>query len=106
MSLHVLTTEDLTDAERIRAIEKNVDHYEDVLGTYLTKLARAQISDDDSSEVSKLLKVIGDLERISDHSVNILESAEEMVEKKIAFSTGALAGESAASAVWDTENNA
>ena len=89
MSLHVLTTEDLTDAERIRAIEKNVDHYEDVLGTYLTKLARAQISDDDSSEVSKLLKVIGDLERISDHSVNILESAEEMSEKKISFSEGA-----------------
>lgn len=42
-----------------------------------------------SSEVSKLLKVIGDLERISDHSVNVLESAEEMSEKKIAFSEGA-----------------
>ena len=91
MSLHALTAGDLTDAQRIRAVEKNVDHYEDVLGTFLTKLARAQISDDDSSEVSKLLKVIGDLERISDHSVNILESAEEMVEKKIAFSAGAQA---------------
>ena len=78
-----------TEAEKIRASEKNVDHYEDVLGTFLTKLARAQISDDDSSEVSKLLKVIGDLERISDHSVNILESTEEMKEKKIAFSEGA-----------------
>lgn len=89
MSLQALFRSDLTDADKIRASEKNVDHYEDVLGTFLTKLARAQISDDDSSEVSKLLKVIGDLERISDHSVNILESAEEMAEKKIAFSTGA-----------------
>ena len=70
-------------------MEKNVDHYEDVLGTFLTKLGRAQVSDDDSSEISKLLKVIGDLERISDHSVNILESAEEMKEKKIVFSDGA-----------------
>ena len=89
MSLRALLHGDLTAADKIRTSEKNVDHYEDVLGTFLTKLARAQISDDDSSEVSKLLKVIGDLERISDHSVNILESAEEMAEKKIAFSDGA-----------------
>lgn len=62
---------------------------EDVLGTYLTRLARAQISDDDSLEVSKLLKIIGDLERISDYSVNVLESVEEMKEKKIIFSDSA-----------------
>ena len=89
MSLNALLRTDVAEAEKIRVSEKTVDHYEDVLGTFLTKLARAQISDDDSSEVSKLLKVIGDLERISDHSVNILESAEEMAEKKIAFSSGA-----------------
>ena len=89
MSLNALLRTDVAEAEKIRASEKTVDHYEDVLGTFLTKLARAQISDDDSSEVSKLLKIIGDLERISDHSVNVLESAEEMKEKKIAFSEGA-----------------
>ena len=89
MSLNALLRGDLTQGEQIRVAEKNVDHYEDVLGTFLTKLSRAQISDDDSSEVSKLLKVIGDLERISDHSVNMLESAEEMKEKKIIFSEGA-----------------
>jgi phosphate:Na+ symporter len=89
MSLQALLRGDLTEGAQIRASEKNVDHYEDVLGTFLTKLARAQISDDDSSEVSKLLKVIGDLERISDHSVNILESVEEMKEKKLDFSEGA-----------------
>ena len=89
MSLQALTGGELAVADRIRSIEKDVDHYEDVLGTFLTKLSRAQISDDDSSEVSKLLKVIGDLERISDHSVNVLESAQEMKEKKIAFSEDA-----------------
>jgi len=89
MSLQALLGGDLAQAERIRAIEKDVDHYEDVLGTYLTKLGRAQVSDDDSSEVSKLLKIIGDLERISDHSVNILESVEEINEKKIVFSEDA-----------------
>ena len=89
MSLRSLLQGDLAAAQRIRAIEKNVDHYEDILGTFLTKLGRAQVSDDDSSEVSKLLKIIGDLERISDHSVNVLESAEEMAEKKISFSESA-----------------
>jgi len=86
MSLDCLLWGNLKEADRIRGSEKNVDHYEDVLGTFLTKVARAQISDDDSSEVSELLKVIGDLERISDHSVNVLESAEEVDEKKIRFS--------------------
>ena len=89
LCLNALGSFDSAAAERIRAIEKNIDHYEDILGTYLTKLARAQISDDDSSEVSKLLKIIGDLERISDHSVNVMESVEEIVEKKIEFSEGA-----------------
>ena len=89
MSLAALLQGDTSCAEQIREAEKSVDHYEDVLGTYLTKLSRAQISDDDSSEVSKLLKAIGDLERISDHSVNILESAEEIKNKKIEFSQGA-----------------
>ena len=89
MSLNALINGSFSDAEKIRAIEKDVDHYEDVLGTFLTKLGRAQVSDDDGSEVSKLLKIIGDLERISDHSVNILESAEEMKEKKISFTQNA-----------------
>ena len=89
LCLNALSSGDLKEAEQIRSLEKDVDHYEDVLGTFLSRLARAQISDDDSAEVSKLLKVIGDLERISDHSVNVLESAEEMQEKKIRFSEGA-----------------
>ena len=89
MSMNALLCADMSEAEKIRGSEKTVDHYEDVLGTFLSKLSRAQVSDDDSSEISKLLKVIGDLERISDHSVNVLESAEEMKEKKITFSEGA-----------------
>ena len=76
-------------AEKVRELESNTDRYEDILGTYLTKLSRSKTTDDDSSEVSKLLKAIGDFERISDHSVNILESAEELREKKIEFSDGA-----------------
>lgn len=88
--LNMLTRYDSAIAEEIRAAEENADHYEDILGTYLVKLSRNQISDSDSSEVSKLLKVIGDFERISDHSINILESAEELKEKDMQFTPDAV----------------
>ncbi len=73
-------------AEKIRESEDKTDKYEDVLGTYLVKLSSLQIGDTDSAEAAKLLRVIGDFERISDHSVNIVESAEEMQSKELAFS--------------------
>ena len=78
-------------AEKIRKIENDTDHYEDILGTYLTKLSQSQVSDEDSTTVTKLLKAIGDFERISDHSVNVLESIEELREKGIEFSPAAKA---------------
>ena len=76
-------------AEKIRKIEDDTDHYEDILGTYLTKLSKSQVSDEDSATVTKLLKAIGDFERISDHAVNVLESVEELREKGIEFSLAA-----------------
>ena len=72
-------------AARIRTQEEETDRYEDDLGTYLVKLSTHAMSDQDSTESAKLLHVIGDFERISDHAVNILESAEEIREKKITF---------------------
>ena len=88
--LNMLSRYDSAIAEEIRAAEEKADHYEDILGTYLVKLSRNQISDSDSSEVSKLLKVIGDFERISDHSINVLESAEELKEKDMQFTSDAV----------------
>ncbi len=76
-------------AEKIKKIEDDTDHYEDILGTYLTKISMSQVSDEDSSTVTKLLKAIGDFERISDHAVNVLESVEELREKGIEFSSAA-----------------
>lgn len=73
-------------AESIHAAEEKSDHYEDILGTYLVKLSSYALGDDESTEIAKLLKVIGDFERISDHSVNLLESVEELREKEINFS--------------------
>lgn len=84
-SLDSLLNLDLTNAEQIRIAEDKTDHFEDILGTYLVKLNEMKTSDDDSITISKLLKLIGDYERISDHSVNIVESVEEILEKGIQF---------------------
>ncbi len=76
---------DKIDAE-IRDEENQVDTYEDKLGTYLVKVSALSLTENDSIEVNKLLHMIGDFERISDHAVNILESAEEIKDKKLTFS--------------------
>jgi len=55
----------------------------------MVRLSACQISAADSTEAAKLLKMIGDFERISDHAVNLLESAEEMIEKKLPFTDAA-----------------
>lgn len=74
------------EADAIRESEKRVDGLEDMLGTYLVKLSSQSMTEQDSHETAKLLHMIGDLERISDHAINILESAEEVHDKHLKFS--------------------
>ena len=90
-SIECLKSYDKTAAEAIREAEDKTDHLEDVIGSYLVKLSTKQLNENEGAMASMLLKAIGDFERISDHAVNILESAEEMKEKGISFSDSAKA---------------
>ena len=78
-------------ADKVRSLENKADNYEDALGSYLVKLSAADVSESDSKQITKLLHIIGDFERISDHAVNIVESAEEIRDKKLEFSADAKA---------------
>ncbi len=69
--------------DSVRELEAKTDECEDLLGNYLVKLSARGLTDRDSAEVTRLLKIIGDLERIGDHAVNLVESAAELKEKKI-----------------------
>ena len=80
---------DPKSAQEVRESEDETDKYEDMLGTYLLKLGAEPLSDAASEEVTELLKLIGDFERIGDHAVNIIESAEEMHDKQLEFSRSA-----------------
>lgn len=70
--------------------EAEVDLYEDKTSSYLLKISARQLTQKDSREVSQLLHVIGDVERISDHAVNVLEVAREIHDKNIVFSEDAV----------------
>ena len=74
------------DFERIVAMEAEVDRYEDALGSYLVKLNNRNLTQRDSRSISVILHCINDFERISDHAVNIIESAKEMHDKGLSFS--------------------
>lgn len=89
MSLDLLSEYDEKIARDVVENENTIDIYEDNIGSYILKVASKDLSVYDSQIVSNLLHTIGDLERISDHAVNITEAAEEMHEKKIKFSSSA-----------------
>ncbi len=75
--------------KEIRESEKVVDKYEDKIGSYLVKLSSQSMTEEDSNESNKLLHLIGDIERISDHSLNVIGSVSEMHQKKLSFSAEA-----------------
>ena len=76
-------------AESVRDGEKKTDHFEDMLGSYLVKLSALKISPADTNEAAMLLKALSDFERVGDHALNVVEAAEELQEKSLAFSESA-----------------
>ncbi len=85
-ALGLLEQYDEDVAAEVLALENKVDKFEDELSTYLVKLSSKNLSEKDSRTISILLHCIGDFERISDHSINVMEAAKEMYEKKLSFS--------------------
>ncbi len=78
-------------ADDVKKLENDADILEDEIGSYLVKITGCNLNEGDSLEVSKLLHMIGDLERLSDHAANLAESAAEMHDKKLRFSESAQA---------------
>jgi len=75
--------------ERMQYIENIVDRYEDKLGTYLLRVAKNELNDEQNESTGKFLHTITDFERISDHAVNLAKAAKEIHDKEVAFSEDA-----------------
>ena len=88
-SVSLLDSYDKKIADKIREAEERSDIYEDALASYLVKLSSRSMDEADSREVTMLLHMVSDLERIGDHAVNIVEAAEEMQDGDVRFSEAA-----------------
>ncbi|MBE6749849.1 MAG: Na/Pi cotransporter family protein [Ruminococcaceae bacterium] len=89
-AINLISQYDEKTMEYIRETETLTDKYEDRLGTYLVRLSNNDLSENNSHAVARMLHSIGDLERISDHALNVAELAAEMHQKGIKFSDDAL----------------
>ncbi len=76
--------------QRVVELEDEVDRYEDKLGTYLVKLTAKELNHKQTGDISKFLHTMSDFERISDHALNIAETAQEIHTKKVKFSDAAM----------------
>lgn len=77
-------TEVRPDAAReLRRQEERIDGLEDALGTFLVRLGGRTLTRRDSARAAELLMLMGDLERLGDHAMNLLESGEELRDRKI-----------------------
>ncbi len=72
--------------QEVRNLENVVDRYEDKIGSYLMRLTGQEMTETQNKAVSQYLRAITDLERISDHALNIAERAQELHEKNVKFS--------------------
>lgn len=89
LATEVLLDYDSDSVKEVIRLESIVDKYEDVLGSYLVKLSTKNISAVDSKSMSVILHSISDFERISDHALDIAQSAKEIHKKELSFSKSA-----------------
>jgi len=86
LALQLFSSYNSEDIQKVEKLENETDKIEDVLGAYLVKTSEHELSERDSERVSLYLQNIGDLERIADHSLNLVHSFTEMHDKGIRFS--------------------
>lgn len=89
MACNLFSKYDNSIADSILKSEADIDKYEDKIGNYLLGLTNYSLSEKDNIETTKYLHIIGDLERLSDHAVNLMNSAKEINSKKLIFSDSA-----------------
>ena len=76
--------------QKVHRREEKVDRYEDALGAYLVQLNTKELTLEETQTSARYLSSLSNLERISDHAVNLSELAQELSEKGISFSKQAI----------------
>ena len=71
---------------KVQKRENLIDKYEDKLEAYLVRLATGEMDLEQSRQVSKILYMVGEFERLADQAVNLADVASELHESKARFS--------------------
>ncbi len=77
-------------AERIREREDAIDKMEDKVNNYLVKLTDCELTDQESKQITHLLRVVSEFERVGDYAINLIECAETLRDKGVGFSEKAI----------------
>ena len=85
-AMELLDEFDQKKFQKILHREDRIDHMEDRLGNYLVRLTAKELSDKETRASAKYLTCLSNLERISDHAVNLAELAQELAQKSSSFS--------------------
>ncbi len=85
-AMELLDKYDDKKATKVQELESRIDHFEDRIGSYLTQISNRHMLEHDSAKMSVILHCISDLERISDHAVNVQETALEIAQKNLKMS--------------------
>lgn len=81
---------DLKTVEKIREKENLIDKLEDRVSVYLVRLSEGQLTEAESRQVSLLLQVQSEFERIGDYAINVQECAQRLYDMGGKFSSSAL----------------
>ncbi len=85
-ALGLMDQYDEEKAANVETLENRIDHFEDKIGSYVIQITNRNMLENDSAKMSIILHSINDLERISDHAVNLKNSAQEMKDKGLKMS--------------------
>lgn len=90
-SIELLTDYNEEKFSQVMELENAVDKFEDRLGTYMVRISEQDVQNKDGRMLTMLMHSIGDMERISDHAVNIAQVAQKMDKNSLQFSKKARA---------------
>lgn len=86
IALRLIHTFDEAQFEQVKRLEAQVDQYQDRVGTYLLDIAKANLTDRNTNRLNLLMQSMSDLERISDHALNLAFLAQSKSAAEYRFS--------------------
>ena len=86
LALEAITTQEMDMVQKVYENEKTINNLEKMLTEYLVKVNNLSLTDHQHLIVSNLFYTVNDIERVGDHTENIAEQVEYMINNQIHFS--------------------